>query len=142
MSAQPSGGMTAARIFGKGIAFPPRIDRSGRLAWSEGETNVEESLRVLLTTDPGERVNLPDYGAGLSRYLFQPNVASTHVQIRKSIQDAIARWEPRVQVDTVLVDADPHAPEAARAVIQFRLVATRAIQRISLTVPTSGQVPS
>lgn len=142
MNARTGGAMSAARIFGKGIAFPPRIDRSGRLAWSEGEANVEESLRVLLTTDPGERVNLPEYGAGLSRYLFLPNIASTHVQIRKSIEDSIRRWEPRVQVDTVLVDADPDVPESARAVIQFRLTATRAVQRISLTVPTSGQVPS
>lgn len=133
---------TATRLFGKGIAFPPRIDELGRLAWSEGEPNVEESIRILLSTEAGERVNLPAYGAGLGRFLFEPNTVSTHAQIERAIAEAVGRWEPRAKVESVKAGPDPQNPEAARAVLVFRLVATQAVQRISLSIPTSGQVPS
>lgn len=134
--------MNATSIFGKGIAFPPRVDDAGRLAWSQGETNVEESLRILLSTEPGERMNLPDYGAGLGHFLFEPNTTSTHVQISKAISQAIARWEPRVKLESVTVLPDADDPASARATVLFRLVATQALQRISLSITISGQNPS
>ncbi len=134
--------MNATSIFGKGIAFPPHIDETGRLAWSWGEVNVEESLRILLTTEPGERVNLPTYGAGLGSFLFDPNTASTHVQISKAISQALARWEPRVKLESITVSPDSDDPASAHATVLFRLIATQALQRISLSISTSGQNPS
>ena len=61
--------MDNRRIFGQGMAFPPRVGPDGRTAWSVGETNVHESIRIILSTDPGERLRLPAFGAGLRRFL-------------------------------------------------------------------------
>jgi len=72
---------------GKSLSFPPRVGSDGRLRWSEGETNIRESIRVILSTDPGERVGLPDFGAGLSTYLFEPNVTATHTRIAQAISN-------------------------------------------------------
>jgi phage baseplate assembly protein W len=126
--------MSNAALYGRGIGFPPRIGGDGRLSWSEGETNVRESIRIILLTDERERLRQPDFGAGLAGLLFEPNTATTRQIIRDRIERALAEWEPRVRVVSVLVDEDPADPEAAIATITYRLVATRAIERVSLSV--------
>ena len=90
--------MDAARLYGQGMGFPPRVGPDGRIAWSSGEDNIRESLRILLMTEPGERLRLPTFGAGLGRFLFEPNTVATHALIAERIRDAIVRHEPRVRV--------------------------------------------
>jgi phage baseplate assembly protein W len=130
--------MDAARVYGKGMAFPPRVGADGRIAWSEGEDNIRESMRVILMTEPGERLRLPQFGAGLGRFLFEPNIVATHTLIAERIQDALGRWEPRVRVEAVDVQADRTDPQAAIATITYRLVATQTQERVSLAVPVGA----
>lgn len=125
-------------LFGRGIGFPPRVGPDGRIAWSEGETNVRESIRIILLTDERERLRQPDFGGGLSRFLFEPNTATTRQLIRDRIQRSLAEWEPRVRVESVDVDLDPNDPEAAIATITYRLVANRSLERVSLSVALAG----
>ena len=56
--------MDAGRLFGRGISFPPRVGPDGRVAWSEGEVNVREAIRIILMTEPRERLRLPEFGGG------------------------------------------------------------------------------
>ena len=126
------------RIFGRGLGFPPRVGGDGRIAWSTGESNVRENLRVLLLTEPGERMRLPGYGAGLRRFLFEPNTPATRQAIRAAIEGAITRWEPRVSLQAVEVDAAADDARAAIATITFRLVATQALERVTLAVTLSA----
>lgn len=121
--------------FGKSLSFPPRVGADGRMRWSEGETNIRESIAVILKTESGERIALPDFGAGLGRYLFEPNNPGTHVRIASQIQDALRRWEPRIAVDGVDVGLDPTDNTAALATIAYRLVASGAAERISVNIP-------
>ena len=66
--------MTATgRALGRGIAFPPRIDEEGRMAWSEGVENIRESIRIILTTERLERVMLPAFGAQKASQHDPPN---------------------------------------------------------------------
>jgi phage baseplate assembly protein W len=130
--------MTSAALYGRGIGFPPRIGADGRLAWSEGETNVRESIRIILLTDERERLHQADFGAGLAGLLFEPNTATTRQLIRGRIERALAEWEPRIRVESVVVDEDPNDPEAAVATITYRLVATSALERVSLSVSLSA----
>jgi phage baseplate assembly protein W len=124
----------AGRLLGRGISFPPRVGADGRMAWSEGEVNVREGVEVVLKTEVRERLRLPDFGAGLGRFLFEPNTTTTRRQIEDRIVKALALWEPRISVESVAVDADADDPEAAIATIAYRLVATQAQERVSLTV--------
>lgn len=130
--------LDSAALFGRSIAFPPRVGTDGRVAWSQGETNVRESIRIILRTDERERLNQPEFGGGLTRFLFEPNTATTRQLIRDRIQRALSAWEPRVQVETVTVEPDPKDPEAAIATITYRLVATRSLERVSLSVALTG----
>ena len=125
-------------LFGQGLGFPPRVGADGRLAWSEGEDNVRESIRVILLTEPGERLMREEFGCGLRRFLFEPNTVTTRALIRERIQKAITRWEPRVAVEEVSVEADADDPRLVGVQILFSLVATRAVGRMGLTLQLEG----
>ena len=130
--------MDGAAIYGRGMAFPPRVGADGRIAWSQGADNVRESLRVLLLTQPGERIEMRSFGAGLQRFLFEPNTAATRQAVREAITQAITRWEPRVSLESVQVDADADDERAAVATITFRMVATQVVERVTLAVTFSA----
>ncbi|MBT9609668.1 hypothetical protein EV672_102132 [Aquabacterium commune] len=130
--------MDSARVYGRGMAFPPRVGADGRIAWSEGEPNVREAIRIVLSTEPGERLRLPAFGAGLRRFLFEPNTLATHTLIRQTIAEALKRWEPRIQVEAVEVQVDEADAESALATITYRLVATQVQERVSLRVGVSA----
>lgn len=128
----------AGKIFGKGISFPPRIGADGRIVWSEGEENIREAIRVILMTELNERLYLPDFGGGLNRFLFEPNTTTTRQLIRDRITKALASWEPRIVVESVSVEADSQDQQSAIATIYYKLVATQATERVSLTVTLNG----
>lgn len=130
--------MDEARLYGQGMGFPLRVGADGRLAWSAGEQNVREAIRVILLTEPGQRLRLPAFGAGLGRFLFEPNTVATHALIARRIEDALAQWEPRIRVEQVEVAADRIDPQAALATLTYRLVATQARERVTLAVPVAG----
>jgi hypothetical protein len=125
-------------VFGRSMSFPPRVDADGRFVWSEGEGNIRESITVVLKTEPGERVGVPDFGAGLGRFLFEPNNAATHARVQDAITRALARWERRIDVEAVDVVRDGSAQDAALATITYRLVATAVRERLNLTIPLSA----
>ncbi len=122
------------KIFGRGVAFPPQVGEDGRWAFSEGAENVRQSMRVILLTEPRERVMLPAFGGGLRRFLFEPNTAATRRLIEEAISQSLARWEPRVELESVSVDQDPADPRAAVATVRYKLIATQASDQLQLRV--------
>ena len=125
-------------VIGRGISFPPRLGADGRMAWSAGEQNVRESIRVVLMTELGERLRRPDFGAGLSAYLMEPNTVATRRQIQDRIVKALALWEPRIDVESVVVEPARDDPDAATATIVYRLVATGAQEAVTTDIRMSG----
>jgi phage baseplate assembly protein W len=130
--------MDAGRIFGRGIAFPPRVGSDGRVAWSEGEVNVREAIRIILMTEQRERLHLPDFGGSIGLFLFEPNTVTTRLLIKDWMSKALARWEPRIAVESINVEEDPEDTQGAIATITYKLIATRVSQTISLNVALAG----
>lgn len=126
------------RLFGRGLAFPVRLDGTGRVAWSAGATSVRESIRIILTTEPGERLNLPEFGARLRGFLFSPNTPATRRLVRDEIETALRRWEPRISLTSVAVDPDDVDERTAIATVRYSLVATRAADQLKLRVSLGG----
>lgn len=120
-------------LLGQGLGFPPRL-QDGRFVWSADAVSVAESIRLILATEPNERVRLPSFGAGLARLLFEPNTAATRQLIRGAIERSLATWEPRIVIEAVRVDPDPADPESAIADIAYRLVATGGLERATLSL--------
>ncbi len=107
-------------MFGTGLGFPPLPDQG--LPLVSGSGAVAQSLRTLLFTEPGERIGRPGYGCGLRRFLFAPNTVGTRALIQQTITEAIAAHEPRVELDDVLVRADPRDSYTLRIDVRYRLV--------------------
>lgn len=126
--------MDAGKLFGRGISFPPHVGIDGRVAWSEGETNVRESIRIILLTELQERLLLPDFGGGLGIFLFEPNTITTRLLIQDRVVKALAQWEPRIIAQQVDVMPDPVDQQAAIVTITYKLVATQVQERVSLNV--------
>ena len=130
--------MDAGKLYGRGIAFPPRVGADGRIAWSEGEANIRENIEIILRTEERERLNLPTFGGGLRRFLFEPNTVTTRFQIQDRITHALKQWEPRVIVSSVDVEEDPRDLQSAIATVHYQLVATSATSQVSLRVRLGG----
>ena len=126
--------MNAGQLFGRSIAFPPRVGPDGRWAWSEGAENVRESIQIILMTEENERLMLGSFGGGLRRFLFEPNTASARRSMQDRIIEALRLWEPRVAVEAVDVVEDPAYSQAVIATIHYRLVATQARGQVSVAV--------
>ncbi len=127
-------------LYGRGISFPPRVGPDGGIVWSAGELNVRECICTILRTRPGERVELPEYGCGLDRYLYEPNTVATLRQISEDVQHALVRWEPRVRVDGVTASVSPADPRAIDVTISYTLVATGIRERMQLSVSSVGEL--
>ncbi|MBN1611442.1 MAG: GPW/gp25 family protein [Polyangiaceae bacterium] len=130
--------MDGALLYGRGLGFPPRVGSDGRVAWSSGEQSIEESIRIIVLTEPNERLMLPEFGAGLKRFLFEPNTVETRRLIEEEIVRALRRWEPRLSVDAVRVEADPGDAQSAVATVSYTLVATQTAQQVSLRLRLEG----
>lgn len=126
------------KLFGRGIAFPPRVNANGRWAWSSGPENIRQSIQIILQTEPLERLMLPGFGAGLKKMLFQPNTVETHSLIEELVTRALARWERRIKVLSVAVEADPKDRNTAWVTLRYALVANQAAEQIQLRVQLSA----
>jgi hypothetical protein len=126
--------MNGGQLFGRSMAFPPRVGPDGTIAWSEGEQNIREAIQIILQTEEKERLNLPTFGAGLQKFLFEPNTVVTQTQIKDRITKALQLWEPRISLVDVEVDQDPADPQSAIATIEYKLVATQVKERVSVNV--------
>jgi phage baseplate assembly protein W len=120
------------------MAFPPHVGSDGRVAWSQGETNIRESIEIILKTEERERVNLPSFGGGLRRYLFEPNTVATRFEIQDRITRTLQQWEPRITVSSVEVEEDARDPQSAIATINYQLVATGGSSQTTLRVQLGG----
>ena len=75
---------------------PLRVDQSGSIATSSGPSDIDSSIRMILTTAPGERLMRPAFGCKIWELLFEPINANTLGLMSEAVKEAIGRWEPRV----------------------------------------------
>jgi phage baseplate assembly protein W len=126
------------KLLGRGMAFQPQLNQQNRIAWSEGVDNIREAMQIILTTEPGERLMLPDFGAGLKQFLFEPNTRSTHRLMEERIRQSLDIWEPRISVDSIDIRADEQEPRLAHVIIYFTLIATQVADQLQLQVQLGG----
>jgi len=100
------------------------VPRDGLLSYPTLEDSIKQSLRIILLTRPGEQLLRPRFGAGLSRFLHQPNTLETRRQIQNKVFAALSEWEKRIVLIRVEVWEDENAPEAVRIEIVFRVKRT------------------
>jgi uncharacterized protein len=94
-------------IIGRGWVFPPRIDAQGGLALTSERSELDQSIQIILTTAPGQRVMRTSFGCRLQELVFSPNNSHTAAQARRYVEDALGMWEPRINVTRVNTRPDP-----------------------------------
>lgn len=96
---------TDTQFLGTGWAFPPSFDwRSKEATLVSQVEDIEQSLRILLGTVPGERLMQPAYGCGLKRMVFETLNDSTATEIRDIVAKAILFFEVRITLHGVDLD--------------------------------------
>lgn len=94
-------------FLGRGVAFPVTVDDKGSVVLAQYEEDIHQAIRLILDTDPGERVMRPDFGAGLRALLFEPINTQTIALARHRVEQALILWEPRIDNIVVKVDSQP-----------------------------------
>ena len=110
-------------FLGTGWKFPVKLDE-GEIALSHQEQDVEESIRIILGTAPGERVMRPEFGCGIHDLVFALNSTHTAGLIQFHVEQALMRWEPRIDQVQVHVETDPAEPEVLMIHVSYKVRAT------------------
>jgi len=113
-------------------------DADGRLHFATLEDGLRQMIRVILMTRPGEQLMRPGFGAGIQRYLGEPNTIETRRRLRDTIADGLAQWEPRVAVQEVDVVEVEGRPTVVRVQVDYQVRRTGMRQQVALTVPLGG----
>lgn len=109
-------------FLGTGWAFPPAFDGpAGAAAMAAGEEEVQQALRILLSTRPGERVMRPTWGAGLRRFVFESMDQNLLTALRDAIERAVRFHEPRVLLERVDITADEALEGRLTLSLHYRL---------------------
>ncbi len=93
-------------FLGTGWSFPPEFSLRGGVKCVSAEEDIHESLKILLGTNPGERVMQPTYGCGLKSQVFEEINETSVAVIIDIIKRAILFFEPRITVEQVIVDSE------------------------------------
>jgi phage baseplate assembly protein W len=110
-------------FIGRGWAFPARITATGDIRLVGGADELAASLRLILTTSPGERVMRPDFGCAMWEQVYAPMSPSTLGFVEHAVREAVERWEPRVVLERVEAVAVPEEG-AIHVQLDYRVVST------------------
>ena len=109
-------------------------DENGALQFPNLDASVRQSIRVILSTRPGEQLMRPEFGAGVENFLFEANTIVTRRRLRDAIQQSLEQWEKRIVVDRIDVLEVQDDPGQLRVEIWYRLKRTNAPQQFGLTL--------
>ena len=129
-------------FIGAGWSFPTSVTPAGTIRLITGSEEIDASIRMILSTIPGERVMRPEFGCRMWSLIFAPLTAGTLGQIEQYVREALDRWEPRIDVDCVIAVADQESAEV-KIELDYRMRATNDVRNLVFpfyTIPGEGGV--
>jgi phage baseplate assembly protein W len=105
---------------GAGWAFPLQVNQRGGIALVRREQELEQAMRLILSTYPGERPMRPDFGCRLRDFVFRPTNMQTIAELTNEVQKALLRWEPRADIEMVNVFPHPEDHNLLYIDIQYQ----------------------
>lgn len=117
-------------FLGRGWAFPVGVNHRGGIETVSAEADIEQSIRIILETAPGERVMRPEFGCGLHNLVFAPNSPATAGLVAYHVQEALGRWEPRIEVEEIQVAPDPRRPAVLLIEVRYRIRSTNDVRNL------------
>lgn len=126
---------------GAGFSFPLRLSASGGVGLAGYLTKLDESIRIILGTVPGERPMRPDFGCEAHLLVFSGADATTAGRLATAVRRALDRWEPRITVDDVVVTIDEERRDRLLVAIHYVVKRTNDARNLVYpfyTLPTGG----
>jgi phage baseplate assembly protein W len=120
----PDGIVADPGFVGRGFRFPMGVDHRGGIALTGGVEDLDSSIRVVVSTAPGERVMRPAFGCKIWDLLFEPINANTLGYMAQAVREAIAQWEPRVETEAVEVVPDVRDSGLVHIHVTYRVRST------------------
>lgn len=117
-------------FLGMGVAFPLSASPEGSLATAAYEEDIRQAIRIILGTNPGERVMRPDFGAGLQAFVFEPVSVATMHRLETRVREALIDFEPRIDVMEVRVTAESPARGVLLVDIRYRVRANNSLANL------------
>jgi phage baseplate assembly protein W len=114
------------------------ISPTGGVEMVNEQASVRQSILLLLSTIPGERVMRPDYGCELHRLVFSPNDNTTSGLAIHYVRQALDRWEPRAQVTHLDAGRHPEYPDRLEISLEYRLRRTQITEELTFSIDLSG----
>ena len=111
-------------FLGEGWAWPMGLAEDGRVKTAVYEEDVAQAIRIILSTNPGERVMRPTFGAGLDDFLFEPINTTTLALIENRVRESLIDWEARIDLLNVMVTAVDQRNGKLLIEIDYRVRAT------------------
>jgi uncharacterized protein len=113
---------------GRGWAFPVAIDPiSGGIRAAEYETDIRQSILIILQTARGERVMRPDFGCGIHDLVFEVIDVATLTRVETAVADALRKYEARIELTGVRADPLQAADGLLLIEIEYRVRRTNQI---------------
>ena len=120
--------MTA--FLGRGWRFPIRVDARGGLGYAEGAELIEQSIWLILSTSPGSRIMEPEFGCGIHDHVFASNTANLRATIASSVERALIRFEPRIDVLNVRAQTSADRENTLLVHVDYRIRANNAFHNL------------
>jgi Bacteriophage baseplate protein W len=111
-------------FLGTGWAFPIDVDARGRIALSRQEQDIEQAIRMIVLTPKGQRIMRPEFGCHIHELIFAPNNSATAALAARYVEEALAMWEPRIQVQEVRASFDHSDPSRLLIDVFYEVKAT------------------
>ena len=104
---------------GTGWSFPMGVSATGGIAMVRREVELEQAMRLILATYPGERPLRPMFGSRIRDFVFREVTEEMMAEIASEVQRSLLRWEPRVNVPVVVVTQDQFEPSLVFIDVQY-----------------------
>jgi phage baseplate assembly protein W len=135
------GGVVGEQFIGAGWAFPMGVNHTGGIALVRRNTELQQAMRLILTTYPGERPMRPEFGSRIRDYIFGGITHETINGLTNEVRQALLRWDPRVDIIQVNVYPDPGAPSTLYIDIEYAVKSTNDKRNLVFpfyTIPEDG----
>jgi phage baseplate assembly protein W len=126
---------------GQGLTFPLQISQQGGFALAHGVNDIEQAVRIILGTSPGERVMRPEFGCRIHELVFAPNNATTRRLLAYYVEEALDRWEPRITIREINATTDPARDGALLVEIKYEIKDTHDERSIVYPFYLQGEEP-
>ena len=112
---------------------------SGGIKMVDESLSIRQSILMILSIVPGERVMRPDYGCELYKLVFSPNDETTAGLAIHYIKKAIARWEQRIEIINIDAGANPKMDEVLDIFISYKIINTQIENQLIYSFNISGK---